>query len=163
MGQIFDEKWSAALQSLYGSVVDEGRYVDFLDQVQSLTQSRFLVLGMFDPYNRQHVHRFAAPRSIGTSGAAEYLALAAQSHEDGMRQMLKAGPQNVVLDIDVYKDREALKDIPTMALLREKYGASHIASVNAQPNNAWVDYLMVAHDKVAYEAPEAVRDSIFRL
>ena len=160
MEKVFDERWSTALKSLYKSVVKEENYVDFLDQVQSLTQARFLILGMFDPHNRQHVHRFAAPSAIGTAGAAEYLALAAQSHEDGMRKMLSAGPQNVVLDIDVYDNLEQLEDLPTMKHLREKYAANHIASVNAQPNNAWVDYVMLAHDDAPYKNPEAVRASI---
>ena len=157
----FDQTWSTALQSLYGSVVNEDRYVDFLDQVQSLIDSRFLVLGMFDPHDPQHhVHRFAAPRNIGVNGAAEYLALAAQTHEEGMHKMLGAGPQTVVLDIDVYDNRKSLAAVPTMKLLREKYGATHIGSVNAQAHNAWVDYVMFAHDSAAYKQPEAIRSGV---
>ena len=150
--------WRDALTALYGSAVDEGRYVDFLDQTQQLIGSRFLVLGMFDPHDPgRHVHRFAAPTTIGVEGAATFLGLAAESHADGSDSMLAVEPQRVLLDKDVYDDRDALDQRPTMKHLRETYDATHIGVVNAQANGAWVDYMMFAHNDAEFGDPEGLR------
>ncbi|MEL6362845.1 MAG: helix-turn-helix transcriptional regulator [Pseudomonadota bacterium] len=157
----FSTEWNAALQTLYGAVVDEERYIDFLDRVQHLIGAKFMVMGMFDPHDpARHVHRFSAPRSIGMTGAMEFLGLAAQSHSDGSDNMLAAGPQRILLDVDVYTDRDELQQRPTMKLLHEKYDAQHIGTVNAQPNNAWVDYFMFAHNSADFDNPERVREMV---
>ena len=154
----FTQEWNSTLQTLYSAVVNEERYIDFMDQTQRLIEARFMVLGMFDPHDPQrHLHRFAAPRAIGLEGAMEFLGLAAQYHSDGSDKMLAAGPQKVILDVDIYEDREELEARSTMKLLREKYDATHIGTVNAQPNNAWVDYFMFAHNKEQFTKPEKVR------
>ena len=76
MTRVFATDSEQALLSLYGSVVNEDRYLDFLDQVQQAIQSKFLVLGMFDPHDpSREVHRFAAPRTIGLDGARYIVSL----------------------------------------------------------------------------------------
>ena len=157
----FNKRWNASLQMLYGAVVDEDRYIDFLDHMQKLIEARFLVLGMFDPHDpERNAHRFSAPRAIGFEGAAEFLGLAAQSHTDGSDSMLDAGPREILLDFEVYSDRETLDARPTMKLLREKYDAQHIGVVNAQANKAWVDYLMFAHHQDDFQEAEKIRDAV---
>ena len=161
MTRVFATDSEQALLSLYGSVVNEDRYLDFLDQVQQAIQSKFLVLGMFDPHDpSREVHRFAAPRTIGLDGAMQFLALAAQTHVDGSENMLSAEPMSVLLDSDFYPDHEELSARPTMQHLRDHYAATHIGVINAQENRAWVDYMVFAHDDAGFADTRNLRDSV---
>ncbi len=156
-----DQAWLAALETLHRAITNENAYIDFLDQVQKLIRARFLIMGMFDPFDpERHAHRFAAPSAIGLNNAVEFLACAATSHEDGSFAIRDAVPQSVLLDFEVYDDRLALEKRPTMALLERKYDAHHIGAVNAQKNRAWVDYFMFAHNRADYKDPEFVRRNV---
>jgi len=132
-----DQPWITALETLHRAATNEDAYLDFLDQAKALTRSRFMVLGMFDPHDpERHAHRFSAPRAIGMEGAMQFLAAAAAGHEDGSMAIQEVAPQTVLLDFDVYDDKVALDERPTMKLLESVYGARHIGAVNAQKNRA---------------------------